>query len=263
MRILFVGDIIGRVGRKVLQEHLDSVRYEQQVDFTVVNVENSAGGYGVTAAIAEKVIGMGVDVLTSGNHVWDQKEVFNYLPGQPRLLRPANYPPGLPGSGVWVGFSSSGVRVAVLNLQGRVFMPLTDCPFRRADEELERLQGKADVTLIDFHAEATSEKMAFGWHVNGRVSAVIGTHTHVPTADARVLSGGTAYVSDVGMTGSYESVIGMRVEESLNRLLTSLHGRFAPATEDPRFSAVVIEVDESSGRAVSIQRCDRPAWGPE
>ncbi len=260
IRILFVGDIVGRSGRRALREHLDRIRLQESVDFTVVNVENAAGGYGVTAAIAEQILAMGVDVLTTGNHVWDQKDVGEYLDRQPRLLRPANYPPGLPGQGVWSGHTAGGVPVTVVNLQGRVFMPLTDCPFRCFDQIYGRTASHGRVLLLDFHAEATSEKMAMGWYVDGRASALIGTHTHVPTADVRLLREGTAYVSDVGMTGSYHSVIGMEVQEALGRFLRGTHGRFEPATESPRFSAVLIEVDESSGRAVSIRRCDQPVW---
>lgn len=261
MKALFVGDIVGRGGRRVLREHLDRIRAAESVDLTVVNVENSAGGYGVTREIAEKILAQGVDVLTTGNHVWDQKESLDYLERQPRLLRPANYPPGLPGKGVWSGYTAGGIPVTVINLQGRVFMPLTDCPFRCLDQILTRTTAHGGITLVDFHAEATSEKMAMGWYADGRVSAVIGTHTHVPTADVRVLPGGTAYVSDVGMTGSYESVIGMQVAESVGRFLKGIHSRFEPAAESPRFSAVLLELDETNGRALSIHRCDRPMWG--
>ena len=182
---------------------------------------------------------------------------MDYFPREPRLLRPGNYPPGLPGMSVAVAESSGGTAVAVVNLQGRVFMPAIDCPFRKADEILAELDPAVKVIFIDFHAEATSEKVAFGWHVDGRVSAIVGTHTHIPTADAWVLPGGTAFVTDVGMTGSYHSVIGMRVEASLNRFLTGLGSRFEPATESPRFCAVVVDIDEETGNARSIERCDR------
>jgi metallophosphoesterase (TIGR00282 family) len=263
MKLLFVGDVVGRGGRRVVRENLKAIQQANDIDFTVVNAENAAGGFGVTASIAEDFLRMDVDVLTSGNHVWDQKGVDVLLERQPRLLRPGNYPPGLPGSHIWVGESRAGVPVAVINLQGRVFMPLTDCPFRMIERELERLGGQPRVTLVDFHAEATSEKMAFGWFVDGKVSAVVGTHTHVPTADVRVLPGGTAYVTDVGMTGSYDSVIGMKKEPSLSRFLTGLNARFEPETKDARFSSVVIDIDETSGRARSIRRCDNPAWASQ
>lgn len=256
VRILFVGDVVGRGGRRVVKHLLPRLREAVGVDCTVVNVENAAGGYGVTPKIAEAILRAGADVMTSGNHVWDQKEVFDYFARQPRLLRPANYPPGAPGHGLTVLELASGCRVGVINLQGRVFMPLTDCPFRRCDTLLSELAGQAEVVVIDFHAEATSEKMAFGWHVDGRVSAVIGTHTHVPTADLRILPGGTAYVTDVGMTGSYESVIGMKKEPSLQRFLTGLHARFEPATQFPRFSSILLDVDCASGRTAQVFRLD-------
>ena len=258
MKILFVGDIVGRGGRRALQQNLGKVQEERGIDFTIVNVENAAGGFGVSVPIAESILRMGADVLTSGNHVWDQKEVFPYLDRQPRLLRPGNYPPGVPGHGVWVGESSSGIPVAVINLQGRVFMQAIDCPFRMIEQEIENLDPSIKVNLVDFHAEATAEKMAFAWYVDGQVSAVVGTHTHIPTADARVLPGGTAYVTDVGMTGSYDSVIGMRVEESVSRFLKGIGKRFQPETRDPRFSSVILEVDESTGRAHHVERCDIP-----
>ena len=259
MKILFVGDILGRAGRRAVQQNLSKVQAEHGIDLTIVNVENAAGGFGVSSAIAEAILKMGADVLTSGNHIWDQKEVYPHLDRQPRLLRPANYPPGVPGHGVWTGESRSGVPVAVLNAQGRVFMANIDCPFQVIQRELERIDESVKVIVVDFHAEATAEKMAFGWYLDGRVSAVIGTHTHIPTADVRVLTAGTAYVTDVGMTGSYDSVIGMRVEESLARFLTGVGSRFQPVIQDPRFSSVIIEVDEASGRAVHIERCDIPA----
>jgi len=257
MRVLFVGDIVGKAGRRCLQENLRTVQNRERVDFTIVNVENAAGGHGVTGEIADSVLDLGVDVMTTGNHVWDQKGIQTYLERQPRLLRPGNYPPGLPGRGTWTGTSACGVPVAVVNLQGRVFMPLTDCPFRWMDQELKRLSS-CKVIIVDFHAEATSEKMAFAWYVDGKTTAVIGTHTHVPTSDTRLLSQGTAFVSDVGMTGPYDSVIGMQIPGSLERFLTSTSARFEPETRNPRFSAVVVEADDSTGRAISIRRCDVP-----
>lgn len=256
MKILFVGDVVGRGGRNVLKEMLPEVKQQHNIDFTIVNVENAAAGFGITPNLAEEILKLGVDVMTSGNHIWDRREIYDYLNSQPKLLRPGNYPPGTPGSYRSVSFCHSGVPVAVLNLQGRVFMPLTDCPFRFMDEELEYLSESAKVILVDFHAEATSEKVAFGWYLDGRVSVVVGTHTHIPTADARVLPGGTAYVTDVGMTGSYDSVIGMKVEGSLSRFLTGLNSRFEPATNCPRFCSVIIDVDEQTGRSRSIERCD-------
>jgi metallophosphoesterase (TIGR00282 family) len=254
MKILFVGDIVGRAGRKIVRERLAQIKEEHEIEFTIANVENAAGGFGVTPTIGEKILGYGVDVMTSGNHIWDKKEVYDYLNTQPRLLRPGNYPPGTPGNYHFVGETSTGTQVAVVNLQGRVFMPIIDCPFQLAEREIPRLARQTSSIIIDFHAEATSEKVAFGWFMNGQVSAVIGTHTHIPTADARVLPEGTAYISDVGMTGSYESVIGMQIEGSLSRFRTGLRSYFEPATENPCLCSVILDVDESSGSARSIRR---------
>ena len=256
MKVLFVGDIVGRGGRKILGEKLKSVQEEHGIDFTIANVENCAGGFGVTPKLASRTLGLGVDVLTSGNHAWDRREVWDFFEREPRLLRPGNYPTGVPGNYCFVGETRSGVPVAVLNLQGRVFMPIIDCPFQFIDRHLEGIKEECPVIIIDFHAEATSEKMAFGWFVDGLVAAVVGTHTHVPTSDARVLPKGTAYITDVGMTGSYESVIGMQVEGALARFRTGLSGRLEPAVDSPRFSSVIVGVDEDTGRAYSIERYD-------
>lgn len=256
MRILFVGDVIGRPGRRVLLRWLDEVRAQESVDFTIINVENAAGGFGLNREVFNQIWPMSPDVMTSGNHIWDKKEVLGLLESQPRLLRPANYPDA-PGSGSVVVPSSGGTPVAVLNLQGRVFMPPLDCPFRTADRELERLKQRAAVVIVDFHAEATSEKNAMGWYLDGRVSAVLGTHTHVPTSDARLLADGTAYVTDVGMTGPINSIIGMKVRPSLDRMLSGRHARFEVAAGPARLSSVVLEVDEGTGRALSIRRLDR------
>ncbi len=256
MKILFVGDIVGRTGRKILSDKLHAVQVEHGVEFTIVNVENCAGGFGATPRLADAILNLGADVLTSGNHIWDRREILDYIAREPRLLRPGNYPPGLPGNCSVIAETRTGIRLAVLNLQGRVFMPVIDCPFQFIDEHLERMRETCRVIIVDFHAEATSEKMAFGWFVDGKVSAVLGTHTHVPTADARVLPGGTAYITDVGMTGSYDSVIGMQIEGALSRFRTGLTGRLEPAVDSPRFSAVVVDIDESTGNARSIERCD-------
>ncbi|RPJ83620.1 MAG: TIGR00282 family metallophosphoesterase [Acidobacteria bacterium] len=257
MKILFVGDLVGRPGRKLLKDHLAAVQEEYRVDYTIVNVENAAGGFGITPPLAEEILEYGVDVMTSGNHVWDKREVFDYLNREARLLRPGNDPKGTPGSFVHIGESRAGTRVAVMNLQGRVFMPLTDCPFRLAEKEVQRIVRETRIIVIDFHAEATSEKMALGWFLDGQVSAVVGTHTHIPTADWRVLPKGTAYVSDVGMTGPYDSIIGMEVDGSLSRFLTGLAPRMEVASGNPRFSAVLLDVDESTGLARSIRRIER------
>jgi metallophosphoesterase (TIGR00282 family) len=254
MKILFVGDIVGRAGRTIVRERLAQIKEEHEIEFTIANVENAAGGFGITPAIGEKILGYGVDVMTSGNHIWDKKEVYDYLSTQPRLLRPGNYPPGTPGNYQFIGETSAGTQVAVVNLQGRVFMPIIDCPFQLAEREIPKLARKTSSIIIDFHAEATSEKVAFGWFMNGKVSAVLGTHTHIPTADARVLPEGTAYISDVGMTGSYESVIGMQIEGSLSRFRTGLRSYFEPATENPCLCSVILDIDESNGSARSIRR---------
>jgi metallophosphoesterase (TIGR00282 family) len=257
MKILFVGDVVGRPGRKLLKDYLSGIQADYDVDYSIVNVENAAGGYGITPALAEEILRYGVDVMTSGNHIWDKREVFEYLNREPRLLRPGNYPKGTPGNFVHIGESRAGVRVAVMNLQGRVFMPLADCPFRLAEKETHRIARETRVIVVDFHAEATSEKMALGWFLDGQVSAVIGTHTHIPTADWRILPKGTAYISDVGMTGPYDSIIGMKVDQSLSRFLTGLAPRMEVASENARLSAVLLDVDESAGLARSIRRIEK------
>lgn len=256
MNILFVGDVVGRPGRRILRQRLGEIISSQSIDFTIINVENAAGGHGITPAIGDEILDLGADVMTSGNHIWDKKEVLGYIGQQSRLLRPGNYPPGTPGGFSVVAPSGCGVPVAVINLQGRVFMPMTDCPFRLAESQIPLLKKQATVIVVDFHAEATSEKIAFGWFLDGEVSAVLGTHTHVPTADARVLPGGTAYISDVGMTGPTDSVIGMKVEPSLKRFLTARRQRFEVAKGPCVFSSVVLDIDEESGKAISIRRLD-------
>ena len=254
MKILFVGDVVGKPGRRIVRERLHQIADQNEIDLAIVNCENAAAGYGITAKLAEELFDAGAHVLTSGNHVWDRKEILDYLPTNPRLLRPANYPDPLPGGGLYLGNSDRGVPYAVLNLQGRTYLPSIECPFHKVDELLDSLDDNVKVRIVDFHAEVTSEKIAFGWYVDGRVSAMIGTHTHVPTADERVLPGGTAYLTDVGMTGPYDSVIGMDKEASIRRFLLAVPIRFEPARGDVRLSAVVIEVDESTGQATSIER---------
>lgn len=253
MNILFIGDIFGSPGRRIVSDHLQDIVATNRIDLAIANAENSAGGFGVTPAIAEELFAMGLDVLTTGNHIWDKREISDYLDRQPRLLRPANYPAG-PGKGVYVFRTKSGVDCAIMNLQGRVYMPNTDCPFRKADEILRQLDPSVKVKFVDFHAEVTSEKVALGWHLDGRVSAVIGTHTHVPTADSRVLPGGTAYQTDCGMTGPYESVIGVEKDIVLQRFLTAMPVRMEAAKGSPELHAVIIDVDEATGRARSIRR---------
>ena len=258
MRILFVGDVFGRAGRDILYKRLPELVREHRVDLTIVNGENAAAGFGITPQIAEDFFSSGVDVITTGNHVWDKREIYDYLAGTNgaganarRLLRPANYPASSPGRGLFEGKTKSDVAYAVINVQGRVFMVDNDDPFRSVDELLK--QVKAKVVFVDVHAEVTSEKMAMGWYLDGRVTAVVGTHTHVPTADQRVLPGGTAFCTDVGMTGPYDSVIGVEKEQVLHRFLTNMPGKFSPASGDPWLCAVVVDADEQTGKARSIE----------
>jgi len=253
MKILFVGDVIGRPGRRIVQHKLLEMVDAHQADLKVVNCENSAAGFGVTPDIAQALLEAGADVLTSGNHIWDKKQILDYFAQEPRLLRPANYPDA-PGGGLYIGTTDQAVRYAVMNLQGRVYLPSIQCPFRTADALLESIPDDVTVRFIDFHAEVTSEKVSFGWYLDGRVSAVVGTHTHVPTADERVLPRGTAYLTDCGMTGPIDSVIGMDKENSVRRFLTGLPTRFEPASGPVRLNAALIDVDESTGRARSIER---------
>jgi len=254
VRVLFIGDIVGSPGRQIVLERLPDLLAAEQIDLAVANCENAAAGFGITPRLAEQLLECGIEVLCGGNHIWDRKEILDYLPQQPRLLRPANFPPGVPGQGVFVGQTRGGVPFAVLHLQGRTFLPPLDCPFRTADQVLAGLPEAVRVVLVDFHAEATSEKQAMGWYLDGRVSAVIGTHTHVATADERILPGGTAYITDVGMTGPHDSVIGMDREAVLRRFLTGLPTRFEVAEENVQLNAVRIDVDPASGRAHAIVR---------
>ncbi len=253
VRLLFLGDIIGRPGRQALDRFLPGLVEKHKPSLIVANAENAAGGSGLTPDIGRELLAR-LDILTSGNHIWDKKEGLGYLDQEPRLLRPANYPPGSPGRGHLLHTDRSGHRVAVMNLQGRVFMEPIDCPFRTADELVERLRVETPVVVVDFHAEATSEKQALGWYLDGRASAVIGTHTHVPTADEHILPGGTAYLTDAGMAGGFRSVIGMRREQALERFLTSIPQRFEPAKDGLVLSAVFVEIEAASGRAVDIKR---------
>lgn len=250
---LFLGDIIGRPGRRAVEKHLGSLVEKYSPTLVIANAENAAGGVGITEKIGQELLAR-VHVLTSGNHIWDKKEALDYLKREPRLLRPANYPPQNPGRGSYVFEGKSGEKVAVLNLQGRVFMEPIDCPFRAADEEVKKLKETTPLIIVDFHAEATSEKQALGWHLDGRVSAVVGTHTHVPTADERILPQGTAFITDVGMVGGYNSVIGIRREQALKRFMTARPERFEPSKEGIFFCSVFVEVDQRTGKAVSIRR---------
>jgi metallophosphoesterase (TIGR00282 family) len=260
LNILFVGDIFGSAGRRIVREHIGHVREAHDVELTVINAENAAGGFGVTPQIAEELFDLGADVLTTGNHVWDKRELLDYLSSVPadseerarRVLRPANMLPRLPGYGVFEGVTDSGVEFAVVNLMGKVFMSGTNDPFNAANDLLAGI--KAKVIVVDFHAEATSEKVAMGWHLDGRVTAVLGTHTHIPTADERILPGGTAYQTDVGMSGPYDSVIGVEKELALHRFLTGMPGKFEAAKGNPKMCAALITCDATTGRASAIQR---------
>jgi len=254
MNILFVGDIFASPGRQILADHLRDIAATHQIDLVIANAENAAGGFGLTPSIAEELFGLGLDVLTSGNHIWDKREIYDYFPQHPRLLRPANYAAGVPGQGVAVVKARNGADCAVINLQGRTYMPQTDCPFRKMDEILQALDPAVKVRFVDFHAELTSEKMAMGWYLNGRVSAVIGTHTHIPTADTRILPGGTAYQTDAGMTGSYDSVIGVEIDVILKRFLSALPVRMSPAKGSAELHSVILQVDDATGKAVTARR---------
>ncbi len=252
--LLFVGDVIGKPGRRVLQRLLPALRAERALDYVVVNVENAAGGFGVTPDILRELEALHIDCYTSGNHIWDKKEGLPLLTSEPRLLRPGNYPDGNPGRGVYVGETSSGVPVAVMNLEGQVFMKNIDSPFKVADQLLAELPDGVKAICVDFHAEATSEKQAMGFHLDGRVSAVFGTHTHVPTADERLLPGGTAFVTDVGMTGAYEGIIGFRASKSLQRFALQRNVSLEVAKRDVRLAAAVVEIDVATGKAIKLER---------
>ena len=260
MNILFIGDIFGSAGRRIVHEHIGHVCDANQVELVVVNVENAAGGFGVTPAIADEIFDWGADVLTTGNHVWDKRELLEYFASVPadshdrprRVLRPLNLQPGLPGYGVYEGTTGSGTPFAVINLMGRVFMNGTNDPFHAINDALAKITAK--VILVDFHAEATSEKVAMGWHLDGRVTAVLGTHTHIPTADERVLPNGTAYQTDVGMSGPYDSVIGVETQLVLHRFLTGMPGKFEAAKGNPKMCAALVTCNPATGRASAIQR---------
>jgi metallophosphoesterase (TIGR00282 family) len=253
MKLLLIGDVVGKPGRAALLDRLQDIKEQHAIDFTVMNAENVAGGFSITAAIGDLLFSSGIDVMTSGNHIFDKHEVIDYIKEQPRLLRPANYPPQTPGNGIWVG-EVKGVRVAVMNLLGRIFMQPADDPFRVANELLASLPAEVKVRIVDMHAEATSEKMAMGWFLDGRVSAVVGTHTHVQTADERILHQGTAYLTDLGMTGSYGGVIGMKKADIISRFTSPIHRKSDHSKSEVRICGAVVDVDEETGRARSIER---------
>ncbi|MGI6148339.1 MAG: TIGR00282 family metallophosphoesterase [Firmicutes bacterium] len=253
MRVLLLGDIYGRPGRKIVAEYLPQLREEYQPDLVIANGENAAGGFGLTKATAEELFSLGIHVLTSGNHIWDQKEMLTYIDSEARVLRPANYPPGVPGQGVFIHREKA---LAVINISGRVYMDDFDCPFRAMDQILGNLPGYVKYTIVDFHAEATSEKLALGYYLDGKVSAVVGTHTHVPTADLRILPGGTAYVTDLGMCGPLNGVLGVDREQIIGKFLTQMPTRFHVAKGPVQLWGVVVELDER-GQAVKVNRVER------
>ncbi len=254
MRLLFIGDIVGRAGRRTLTDHLNHLIDHHLIDLVVANGENAAAGYGLTASVLRELFDAGVDVVTSGNHIWDKKEIMAILDREPRLLRPANYPPGLPGVGQGIYETAAGIKVGIMNLEGRVFMKNLDCPFRAADVLIDDLKKTTPIIFVDFHAEATSEKQALGFYLDGRVSAVVGTHTHVQTADERILAGGTGYLTDVGMSGSQDAIIGNQKEPALQRFLTQLPVRLEVAKKNPQLCAVVLTINEETGCCEAIER---------
>ncbi len=254
MNVLVIGDIIGRPGRKAVINLLPKLKREYRLDLIIANGENSAGGMGITPEVVEELYASGINVITSGNHVWKHKEIYGTLDKDPALLRPANYPPGVPGKGSGIFFTEKGDKVGVLNLMGRVFLAELDCPFRKADEEIEKLSQETRVVVVDMHAEITSEKAAMGWYLDGRVSAVVGTHTHIPTADERILPKGTAYITDIGMVGSLDSVIGVKKELALKRFLSQIPIRFEVEKKNIYLQGAVITIDPQTGRAEGIKR---------
>jgi hypothetical protein len=254
VQILVIGDIVGRPGRRAVKENIPDLSSRFELDFIIANGENAAGGNGLTREVVKELFSYGIDVLTTGNHAWDQKDIFNFITTEERILRPANFPPGVPGRGINIYYPRKKPAVGVINLAGRVFMPHLDCPFRKVDELLFQLKDQTKVIIIDFHGEATSEKIALGWYIDGRASAVCGTHTHVQTADERILPEGTAFISDLGMTGPRDSVIGVKKEIIIKRFLTQLPVRLEVAKGPYQFNAVLIKVDEKTGKAEEIDR---------
>lgn len=254
IRLLFLGDIVGKPGRELVRRGLPSLIEHHSVDLVIANAENSAAGRGITREIGDQLLNWGVDVMTSGNHIWAQREAVDYIGAEARLLRPANFPAGVPGSGSYLARTAQGRPVGVINVMGRVFMQELDNPFQRVLEEIEALRSRTRIIFVDFHAEATSEKIAMGWHLDGKVTAVIGTHTHVQTADEQILPGGTAYLTDVGMTGPHDGVIGVDKRPVIDKFLRGMPVRMETATGNPRLNGILIAADEATGKATSIQR---------
>lgn len=257
LKILVIGDIVGQPGRRATAELVPQLRQEWNLNLVVANAENAAGGSGLTPGVVEELLDCGVDVLTSGDHIWKKKEVLDIISSENRLLRPANYPPGVPGKGSVVVKTDTGEKVGVVNLQGRVFMAAIECPFRAAVEEIKKIKTATPVVIVDMHAEATSEKLAMGWYLDGMATAVLGTHTHIQTADEHIFPQGTAYITDLGMTGPYESILGRRPEQIIQRFLSGMPTKFEMASGDLRFCGVVLEVDSKTGLALSIKRIQR------
>lgn len=254
MRLLIIGDIVGRCGRRAVKVNVGSLKKECNLDFVIANGENAAGGKGITEDTARELFSCGVDVLTMGNHVWNKREAFEYIDRERRIVRPANYPPGVPGSG-WAVYDAPGkIAIGVINLAGRIFQQPIDCPFRKADLILSGIKDKTRIVIVDFHAEATSEKVAMGWYLSGRVSAVVGTHTHVQTADERILPGGTAYITDLGMTGPTDSVIGVKKDIAIEKFTTQIPQHFEVAAGPFQFNGAIIDIEEDTGEAISIKR---------
>ena len=253
MRIMLAGDVIGRPGRRAFRECTPRLRKEKNVDVVIVNGENSAGGKGITRKALDELYRGGADIITSGNHVWDKKDVLEFIDREPFLVRPANYPDGAPGKGYCI-YPFKAKNIGVINLSGRTFMPALDCPFQKVEQVLREIRGKCDIVLLDFHAEATSEKMAMGWYLDGRVHGVVGTHTHIQTADERILPQGTAYITDLGMVGPWDSVLGVKKEIVLEKFLTARPARFDVAEGPCVYSAVIVEIDDDSNRTAGLER---------
>jgi len=254
LRVLMIGDIVGRPGRKAVREKVKAYRQKYKLDFVIANGENAAGGVGLTREIADELYAAGVDFITMGNHTWDKKEIFTFIDHEPSIVRPANYPPGTPGMGSAVVRINKVNKIGIINLAGRVFLPALDCPFRAADEIVNKMRKETTLIFVDFHAEATSEKIAMGYYLDGRVSAVVGTHTHVQTSDERILPGGSAYITDVGMTGPRDSVLGVQTDLVIQKFITQLPVRFEVAEGVAQLNGVLLELDENTGKAISIER---------
>lgn len=259
MKILFIGDIVGRPGRDAIEKLLPSLKKEHNLDFVIANAENASGGSGITQKVAGELFSFGIDVLTSGDHIWKKREIFEFINAEERILRPANFPAGAPGRGAALFKTKDDLKIGVINVNGRVFMEALDCPFKTSIAATQSLAKETKIIIVDIHAEATSEKMALGWFLDGKVSAVLGTHTHIQTADERILPQGTAYLTDAGMTGSYDSVIGRRVEDVLERFITAIPTRFEVASENVLLAGAVLDIDEKTGKARHILRIQEKA----